>query len=94
MYITIIIILIRSMREFLDEYDEESVQDELSRVSSQLSTMSPRVPAPWKLLTLKANAVTRANLLEVAGNVRSWLEDTASREAALEANSKKVCLHH
>jgi len=80
------------MREFLEEYDEESVKDELSRVSSQLGTMSPRIPGPWKLLSVKASAVTRSNLLEVATNVRSWLEDSATREATMEANSKKVHL--
>jgi len=77
----------RCMREFLEEYDEESVKDELSRVSSQLSTMSPRIPGPWKLLSIKASAVTRSILLEVATNVRSWLEDSATREATMEANS-------
>lgn len=77
----------RCMQEFLEEYDEESVKDELSRVSSQLSTMSPRIPGPWKLLSIKASAVTRSILLEVATNVRSWLEDSATREATMEANS-------
>ncbi len=66
------------------------MKDELCRVLSQLSSMNPRIPAPWKLLSVKASTVTRLNMLEVAANVRSWLEDFASREAALEANSKKV----
>ena len=82
--------LCRCMRRYLEQFNEESVQDELSRVSSQLSTMSPRIPPPWKLLANNPATVTRQNLLEVADHVRTWLDDTASREAALEANSKKV----
>ena len=59
-------------------------------MNSQLTTITPNIPTGWKLLVVKADAVTRANLLEVAENVKTWMEESVSREAALTANSKKV----
>ncbi len=52
--------------------------------------MNPNIPMGWKLLGVKAENVTRLNLLEVAENVKNWIEGSVSREAALTANSQKV----
>ena len=71
-------------------YSDQEVEDELSRVNSQLTTMNPNIPSGWKLLAVNATAVTRENLLEVAEKVRAWMDDSVSRETAATANSKKV----
>merc|ERR1711872_1141269 len=70
-------------------YNDQVVEDELYRVNSQLTTMIPNIPSGWKLLAVKAEVVTRPNLLEVAESIKQWMEESVSREAALAANSKK-----
>jgi len=74
---------------FLEMYNEQVVEDELYRINSQLTTMIPNIPSGWKLLAVKAEVVTRPNLLEVAESIKQWMEESVSREAALAANSKK-----
>jgi hypothetical protein len=79
----------KCFQQYLDIYDGEVLEDELARVNNHLSTMNPNIPAGWKLLAVKADVVTRKNLLEVAENVKNWIEGSVSREAALTANSQK-----
>ena len=71
-------------------YSDEVVEDEISRVSSQLSNMNPNIPENWKQIEFKVDQVTRENLLEVAEKIKTWMEESVSREAAATANSKKV----
>jgi len=81
--------LYKCVSQYLEEYTDEVLDDELYKVNSQLTTITPNIPTGWKLLVVKADAVTRANLLEVSENVKTWMEESVSREAALTANSKK-----
>ena len=83
-------VCLRCIEQYLDIYNEEVLRDELTRVNNQLTDMNPNIPPGWKLLGVKAENVTRLNLLEVAENVKSWIEISVSREAALTANSQKV----
>jgi len=83
--------LYRCINKYIGEYshNEEAVSDAIQRVDSQLSGMTPTIPASWKLLAVRADKVTKENLLEVAGNVKNWLETAATRETVLAVTSKK-----
>lgn len=83
-------IFVRCIQQYLSVYNDEVVEDELGRVTSQLTAMESSIPSGWRLLAVKPEVVTRVNLLEVAENVRNWMEDSVSREAAVTANTKKV----
>lgn len=67
------------------------LDDELYKVNSQLTTI-PRtttfLPA-GSCWWLRRTRSTRANLLEVSENVKTWME-SVSREAALTAIKKEV----
>ena len=89
-YFSIKNVCLRCIEQYLDIYNEEVLRDELTRVNNQLTDMNPKIPMGWKLLGVKAENVTRLNLLEVAENVKNWIEGSVSREAALTANSQKV----
>jgi len=77
------------IHEYLKLYSEEEVQDEVSRVSNQLSNMDRNIPGSWKQMGFKVESVTREHLLQVASNVKTWLDESVSREVAANENSKK-----
>eukprot|EP00088_Acartia_fossae_P060917 TRINITY_DN7304_c0_g1_i1.p1 TRINITY_DN7304_c0_g1~~TRINITY_DN7304_c0_g1_i1.p1 ORF type:complete len:513 (-),score=173.85 TRINITY_DN7304_c0_g1_i1:1433-2971(-) len=79
----------KSIEEYLDLYSDQVVDDETNRVANQLTAMQPSIPAGWKSLSVKAETITRANMMEVAESVKSWIESSVSKEAELTAISKK-----
>jgi len=83
--------LSRCINKYMGEYshNEEAVSDAIQRVDSQLSGMTATIPASWKLLAVRADKVTKENLLEVAGNVKNWLETAATNETVLAVTSNK-----
>merc|ERR1719402_1751251 len=83
--------LYRCINKYHGEFshNEQAVSDAIQRVDSQLAGMTPTIPPSWKLLAVRADKVTKENLLEVAGNVKNWLETAATRETVLAATSKK-----
>ena len=83
--------LFRCIQQYLDDYKEDRVKEELERVTSQLSAITPHIAASWKLLTVPVNTVTRPNMLEVVANLKKWLDSSANRAATHEAKSRKVC---
>merc|ERR1719319_171163 len=83
--------LSRCINKYMGEYshNEEAVSDAIQRVDSQLSGMTATIPASWKLLAVRADKVTKENLLEVAGNIKNWLETAATNETVLAVTSNK-----
>jgi len=83
--------LSRCINKYMGEYshNEEAVSDTIQRVDSQLSGMTATIPASWKLLAVRADKVTKENLLEVAGNVKNWLETAATSGTVLAVTSDK-----
>jgi len=79
----------KCIKQYLDLYSEQVVEDETSRVSNQLTAMQGSIPAGWKQPNLKVETITRANMMEVADSVKNWIEGSVSKEAELTANSKK-----
>merc|ERR1712059_104683 len=51
---------------------EQVVVEWHTKVLDQLTSMTPAIPSSWKLLAVRAEKVTRENLVEVATNVRNW----------------------
>jgi len=64
---------LRAVDRYLKQYNEDVVEDQERRVKSKLEEIVFNIPDSWKLVAVSADKVTNENLVEVARNVKNWL---------------------
>jgi hypothetical protein len=78
------------MKQYMDNYPEEKIKEQLVQVNSKLSAIKPHIAHSWKLFNVHVSTVSRAALLEVAANLKNWLSTSRPREEVLKAKSMEV----
>jgi len=78
---------------YLGMYSVEGVRQANTRVKHQLEEVAVFIPDSWKLVAVQADKVSTENLVEVARNVRNWLDtqDDDNKSTKTEREVESLC---
>jgi len=84
-------ILYKCISKFLSQYTlkEDNINNSVEKVVEELNGMPQTIPASWRLLSVKADRVTKNNLLDIIKNVKKFLDESGAKKIVLASNSQK-----
>merc|ERR1719186_1081769 len=83
-------ILYKCTSKFLSQYSlkQEDINKIEEEVEKQLSGLPSTIPASWRLLTVKADRITKKNLLDLIKNVEKYLDESGAKQLQLTTESE------